>query len=822
MFWRWMKRAGLGTAALGGAAMLAASFAGAADTKSAPAVAAQNLTAAVMADEASGGSAHGAVLQRYCIACHNDGVKTAGMSVQSLDPNNIADNVATWEKILRRVSMGEMPPKGMPRPPHAELEGFEQWLTASLDKIAAEHPDPGRAALRRLNRAEYANAVRDLLGVDADVSAQLPGDDSGYGFDNISDVLTVSPTLIDRYMTVASRVAGLATGVASRQPAVTVYKVPKDPNRNIIKGVPAFNERSSDLLPIDSRGGAAFTYFAPYDGEYVISVGLNSNELTDWDPIASTTYEVRARLKAGSRVIGASFRRDLNLDEGVQKLYFTGKLEFGGAVTPENPPKPIALDVWIDGAKAKTFEVPSYVMSKAFFQANFPRDAQSISVTGPFEPGAGPQTRERIFICTPSKEISEADCAAKILANLATQAYRRPVSKDELRLLAKVYSSARRNTDFAHGVKAGIEAILVSPNFLFAQERVPEKIRPGALYDISESELATRLALFLWSSIPDAELRTLAEQSKLRDPVVLKAQVERMVADPRAAALTQNFAGQWLYLRNIDSVRPNVELFPNFDVRLRAAMRAESEMFFDGIVREDRSVLEFIKADYTYLNQRLAEHYGVPNVYGAAFRKVKLDPALNRGGLFGQAAILTVTSYDNRTSVVKRGKWILDNIIFSPPPSPPDDIPAIETHKDGRALTAREQIEMHRANPVCASCHNKMDPLGIALENFDAVGAWREMDAGQKINVATVLPDGVEFTGPAGLKNVLLARKEVFVDAFVERMLTYALGRGVEPTDMATVRAIRRQAAADDYRMHAIILGIVESVPFQKKKAPTT
>jgi len=441
---------------------------------------------------------------------------------------------------------------------------------------------------------------------------------------------------------------------------------------------------------------------------------------------------------------------------------------------------------------------------------------------GPYDvtgPGVTP-SRQKIFICRPSAPREEVGCARKILTALAHRAYRRPISSADITPLMKIFEHGREGADFDHGIEAALQAVLVSPSFLFMAQNDPPRSAPGSVHRITDVELATRLSYFLWSSIPDPELLSVAERGRLSKPEVLKRQVARMLADPKSKALTQNFAGQWLYLRRLEYQKPDRRVFPDFDERLRSAMQTETEMFFDGIVRENRSVLDFLDADYSYLNERLAVHYGIGGVHGASFRKVKLDPALHRGGLLGQGSVLTVTSYNNRTSVVLRGKWILENILAAPPPPPPPNIPTLNESQNGKSLTVRQQMEMHRANPVCASCHTKMDPLGFSLENYDAIGAWRTGYAGQAVDASAVLPDGTKFEGPRGLQGILLARKDQFVEAFTERLLTYALGRGLDAHDMPTVRAVRAAAAKDDYRINSIIMGIVQSVPFEMRRTP--
>jgi mono/diheme cytochrome c family protein len=789
----------------------------AAQPVAAPAQLASNAPVGDIAASPATPADHKKMLMQYCTACHNDKLKTAGMSVVPLDANNLQADQATWEKILHRVSLGEMPLRGAPRPPKEKLQAFTSWLAKSLDDQAAAHPNPGHATVRRMNRTEYANAVRDLLGLNVDFSKDMPADDTGYGFDNIADVLTVSPTLMDRYITVAGRISRLATGQSSRKIITTDYKVPKDLFVNGF-GVAAYNERASDDLPLDSRGGGAFKFYAPYDATYTIQVFLNANTSEEGEINSLNRFEVKVPLKAGLRTIGASFPKQLALDEHV-----VPKSVLGPRV-PAAAPVPIPLDVQVDGARVQRLMVPSVATGPNVSQSFYLRDVMQISVVGPYDvKGAGDTpSRRKIFICRPSAELPEAACADKILTALAHHAYRRPVTAADVAPLMKIYDEGRKGTDFDRGIEAALEAVLVSPSFLFMRENDPSHSKPGDVHRISDVELAQRLSFFLWSSIPDDALLAVAEQGRLHNPAVLKAQVTRMLADPRAKALTENFAGQWLYLRRLEYQKPDRRAFPDFDQRLRDAMQTETEMFFDGVVRENRSALDFLDANYTYLNQRLAEHYGVPGIYGTTFRKVDLDPALHRGGLLGQGAILTVTSYNNRTSVVLRGKWILENLLAAAPPPPPPLVPSLDDAKNGKKMTVREQMELHRKNPVCASCHTKMDPLGFSLENYDAVGAWRTGYAGQLVDASAVLPDGTKFEGPKGLQDILLSRKDQFIEAMTERLMTYALARGVESYDMPAVRQVRYQASQDDYRMQSIILGIVQSVPFSMRRTPQT
>ncbi|WP_421847734.1 DUF1592 domain-containing protein [Novosphingobium sp.] len=759
------------------------------------------------------------MLEDYCSRCHNDFDHVAGLSVEGLKASDIAAgrNAEAWEKILRRVASGEMPPHSRKQPDPALRADFVTWLDAGRAQFAAAHPDPGAAPVRRLNRREYANAVRDLLGVEGDFAGALPPDNSGFGFDNIADVLSVSPTLMERYVAVAGKAARLATGLVPKRDFVTSWQVAKD-GSVMNSGIPAFNERAGADLPLGSRGGTAVRYTARWDGAYDVAVWLNSNTNNESDRLPEDRFALRVPMKAGVHNVAVSFRRQTWPDEAVQVVRNTTDY----VPLPLEKPVDLPLDVWVDGARAGTMTVPSFRVHPRYSQHNFPRDVLQLDVAGPFDAGGNGDlaSRRAVFVCQPKRPVEEAPCAKRILGSLARRAWRGPVSEAELAPLMNIFEGERAAGGFESGVEAGIEALLVSPRFLFAVETPPPAGQQGSAYRVSDHDLATRLSLFLWSSIPDDRLLMLAGQGKLHQPAVLSAEIARMLADKRAEALTENFAGQWLYLRNLDQQRPDITEYPQFDVPLRAAMATETRMFFSHVLSANRPVTDFIRADYTFLNERLARHYGIEGVRGPAFRKVALGPDMPRGGLLGQASILTVTSYGNRTSVVKRGKWILDNLLASPPPPPPADVPALKTEHDGRKLTAREQLELHRANPACASCHQRMDPLGFALENFDAVGGWRAQDAGQVIDAGAVLADGTAFSGFAGLQQILLDRREEFARAFTERLMTYALGRGLGPQDMPAVRAIARDAANDDWRVQTIIKGIVMSPGFTMRRVP--
>ncbi len=727
-------------------------------------------------------AAHQAMLEEYCVGCHNQKAKTADISVERLNFTDVSQDAAVWEKVLRKVRTGQMPPAGMPHPKAPDVTVFVNWLESALDKAAATNPNPGRPAPHRLNRAEYSNAIRDLLAVDVKPGLALPVDDSGYGFDNIGEVLTLSPALLEKYLSAARRISRLAVGDPTMKPTEERFTPPR-----IGRG-----ERVSDDLPFYSRGGLSFQYYFPLDGEYLLRLKTPGE--------TSRFYEMRLPIKAGLRTVGVTFPRE---GAKAEPPVPAGRRPGGG---PLGPVANVPLDLRLDGARIKRFEVPETTGIEVFI------------VNGPFNAtGRGEtESRRKIFICRPAKAVEETPCAKKILTTLARRAFRRPVSTADIAPLLAFYTEGRKAGDFDAGIQSALDALLVSPDFLFRIER--DARTTTSVYRLSDLELASRLSFFLWSSIPDDELLTLAEQKKLSGAAVLQQQVQRMLDDPKAQAFVSNFGGQWLHLRNLETATPDPELFPTFDDGLRRAFRRETELFFASILRENRSVFDLLDANYTYLNQRLADHYGVPGVYGSQFRRVTLKDA-NRGGLLGQGSILTVTSYPNRTSVVQRGKWILENLLGAPPPPPPPDIPDLKPHgKDGRLLTMREQMDMHRANPICASCHARMDPIGFALENYDGIGRWRTKDAGLVIDASGKLPNGTKFTGPGELKQILLTgHREEFVATVTEKLLTYALGRGLEHYDLPTVRSIMRETARDNHRLQSLIGAIAKSTPFQMR-----
>ena len=738
-----------------------------------------------------------AVLDRYCVACHNARTLTAGLALDAVDPARVADHAEVWEKVLRKLRTRTMPPAPRPRPDAGGYAALVAYFETALDRAAEAAPDPGRPALQRLNRAEYANAVRDLLALDVDARTLLPADESGYGFDNVGDVLTVSPGLLERYLLAAAKISRQAVGDPTLRPTTAVYRT---------SPLLAQDGRTSDDLPFGSRGGLAVRHHFPLDAEYVVRVALRGRSraghalevrldrerVARFDLGGRAPLEVRIPVAAGTRLLGVSF---------------VEALEHSLPLDGRPPPPPIT----------------------SFAFTLYPNDpsVERVEVVGPYagRTPADTPSRRAIFICHPDTAAEETACAERIVAALARRAYRRPVTAADTAPLLAAYEAGRREGGgFEDGVRWAVEALLVSPKFLFRVEEPPAGTAPGAPYRIRDLDLASRLSFFLWSSIPDDELVDLAARGRLREPDVLRRQVRRMLDDPRASALVENFAGQWLYLRNLPSAAPDAGRFPEFDDNLRQALRRETELFVASQVRDDRGVLDLLRADYTFVNERLARHYGIPDVYGGHFRRVSYRDD-RRAGLLGHGSLLTVTSYPHRTSPVLRGKWLLENLLGAPPPPPPPDIPELDEPGDRTApATMRERMARHRASPACAACHDKIDPLGFALENFDAVGRWRarEDGAGTPIDASGTLPDGAPFDGPAAFRAALLREPWAteFATTVTEKLMTYALGRGLGHYDAPAVRRILRDAESGGYRWSSLIQGIVESVPFQLRRAP--
>jgi len=747
-----------------------------------------------------------AFVEQYCVGCHSDRLKTGGVSLNGVLGQNIGQNVATWEKVVRKLQARTMPPAGLPRPAEAAYESTVSSLESSLDRLAAAKPNPGRPdTFRRLNRTEYHNAIRDLLDLDVDVSALLPSDDASHGFDNVT-VGELSPTLLERYLSAAQKISRLAVGGAVRAPGGETVMLPPDLTQ----------EQHFDELPFGTRGGTLVHYDFPLDAEYEIQLRLTRDRNEHVEGLTGT-HQV-----------------ELTID-GERVQVFTAKPPQRGA-DHEVVDKEFHLRVPVKAGPhelAATFiKKPSVLLEteRQPYQAHFNMDRHprvqpalySISVTGPFNP-TGPgdtPSRRRIFVCHPVKTSEQDDCAKRILATVAKRAWRKQVADSELQVPLRFYREGREEAGFENGVEMGLRAVLMSPKFLFRIEQDPPKIAPQTPYALSDNDLASRLSFFLWSSIPDDELLDTAIHGRLKQPEVLEKEVRRMLADQRSEALVNNFADQWLYLRNLASVSPDARMFPDFDDNLRQAFRRETELFFESIMREDRSVLDLLRAKYTFVNERLAKHYGIPNVYGSRFRRVTFDDNDVRGGLLSQGSVLTVTSYATRTSPVLRGKWVLANILGAPPPPPPPNVPVLkERAETDKPLTMRERMAEHRANPACAGCHKLMDPVGFALENYDAVGRWRTTENGAPVDSAGGLPDGSSFQGAAGLRKALLSRPEIFVTTTTEKLMTYGLGRGVEDFDAPAVRRIVRDAQKDDYRFSELVLGIVRSVPFQMRSS---
>ena len=753
------------------------------------------------------------LIATYCVSCHNDRAKVGGFSLAGADATQVGRAADAWEKVIVKLRSRSMPPAGMKRPDNATYDTVSAWLEQELDRAALAAPNPGRPAdLHRLNRGEYANAIRDLLGIDVDATALLPPDTQAFGFDTNADALSMEPALLDRYLTAAAKIARIAVGDPSVPPAVERYTaVPGNANEQTWLWQ---TERLTEDFPLGSRGGIAARHYFPVDGEYDLRIRL-----------ARTYADVIRGLQTASDL-------EIRVD-GVRVAKFT----VGGLkATAESQDADDALHVRVpvkagsrqvlatvvktDGARAEGVgpdRIP--IWNRDGDVPTFPLGISSLLVTGPYNgrvPEASP-SRQRLFICAPG----EAGCATRILTTLARRAYRRPVTAGDVQTLMEFFESARAAGNFDDGIRAALERVLVSPDFLFRIETDPAGVPRGTAYRISDVELASRLSYFLWSSGPDDELLDLAVKGQLRQPGVLEQQVRRLLSAPRArAALVNNFFGQWLQSRNVWLLTPDANTrFPWFDDNLRGAIVRETDLFLDDQLKADRSIVDLLSADYTFLNQQLAGHYGIRGVYGSHFRRVKLADE-NRWGLLGKASVLAVTSYPTRTSPTIRGKWLLDNILAAPvPPPPPDVNTTLEESKTGKPESVREMLERHRTNPTCASCHARMDPLGFSLENFDAIGQWRTLDGEAAINATGVLLDGTTVDGPAALRRALVAQREQFVRTVTGKLLTYALGREMEYFDAPAIRGIVRAAAADDYRWSSAILAIVKSAPFQMRRS---
>jgi len=772
------------------------------------------------------------VIDRYCVSCHNETLKTGNLTLDTLDLNHIARDAEVWEKVIQKLRTSSMPPPDKPQPPQAAVESMMGWLIDTLDEEASINPNPGKPAVHRLNRSEYANAIRDLFNLEIDPKELLPTDGSDFGFDNIADSLNMSPMLLERYIMAASKISRLALGDPNVRPSTKIYSLPKALLQK---------RRMDDELSFGSRGGTSVRHRFPLDGEYVIKVNIESprsdqpqdlfqrsdapeqldvrvdgkrvgaftigmpkstewkygkngfagdapaeeEDLADW--WGARTLEARFHAEEGMRTIGVTFLNRTLAYEGVRPRHFPAFYDYLGLLKGVEP------------------------------------GVIDFEISGPYEPGdidKESPSRQAIFTNYPQDSEEERIVAKEILSRLAHKAYRRPLTDSDVDTLLEFYDAGASDEGFESGVQFALERILVSPSFLFRMEADPTDAASSDAHPLTDLELASRLSFFLWSSIPDEELLSIAERGELKEPSVLENQVLRMLADPKSESLVKNFATQWLFLRNMDAVTPDVNAFPDFDDNLRYALKKETELFFTNQLREDRSLVELLEADYTYLNERLAEHYGVEGISGNHFRRVELDDP-NRGGILGHGSLLTVTSYATRTSPVKRGKWILENILGSPPPAPPPDVPDLpEASEQIVATTVRERMEQHREDPACASCHMRMDPIGFSLENFDAIGKWRNTDPqGLEIDSHGQLPDGTLLAGPAGLNDVLASKREDFTLLTIQKLLTYAVGREIHYYDKPAIRQVARDAEPFDYTWSSVILGIVRSTPFQMRRA---
>jgi len=784
-------------------------------------------------------SPYRAILKRYCITCHNEGFKTAGLMLDKMDLEKVNEGAEVWEKVIRKLRTGAMPPAGMPRPDKATYDSLATYLETALDRAAAAKPNPGRPVAHRLNRTEYTNAIRDFLGIGIEGDALLPADEMGYGFDNMADILSVSPVLMERYMLAADKISSLAVPDPAMPPVIGTYEIPQ----NFVQ-----QDQVSDDLPFGSRGGIVIRHNLPIDGEYTIKVRLqrrsgggptpvivgidklkqldvrldgeriklfavgherkgkpeNPGQLGQLEqqrkpdePAADAGLEARFPAKAGTHLVGVTFIKDTTEPEG------------------------IVQDV-LDGANhlARLGVVPADQQNdRNKFRAN--EGVASVVIEGPYEAKGAGETpnRSKIFVCRPTGARDEHLCAKEILSTLARRAYRRPVTDADVRPLLGLYEVGHTKGGFNAGIRMAVRGILVSPWFLYRIERDPANVAPDTAYRISDLELASRLSFFLWSSIPDEQLLDLAEKGKLREPEILEGQVLRMLDDPRSNSLVTNFADQWLNLRSLRSASADPATFPDFDTNLREALQRETDLWFESMLRENRSALDLLSADYTFVNERLARHYGIPNIYGSRFRRVTLTDE-NRWGLLGKGSVLMVTSYATRTAPTLRGKWVLENILGDPPPPPPPNVPSLKENEDTKALTMRQRMEQHRSNPACAGCHARMDPLGFALDNFNAIGKWRTVsEANTPIDTSGTLPDGTKFQGPVELRKILMNDSEQFCTTVTEKLLAYALGRGVEYYDEPAVREILRESAPSDYRWSTLILGVVKSRPFQMRRS---
>jgi hypothetical protein len=760
----------------------------------------------------------GELVSKYCVSCHNQKLKTANLTLDTVDATNVANSAEAWEKVIVKLRSRAMPPPNMPRPDNATYDSVAGWLESEIDRAAAAHVNPGRSAtLHRLNRAEYANAIRDLLAIEVDAQALLPSDEQAYGFENNAEALSIPPALLDRYVSAAASISRWAIGDPNIPPAFVRHGAIKN-NANDLTYLRQ-TERLSEDFSLGTKGGVAARHYFPIDGEYAFRLKLQrawNNEIRGLN--VPTQFEVRID---GERVAQLSIGNEKSpsrtfLYDGDETLLARVPVKAGLHSVVATMIK--TDDTVPEGGGAD--RLSHY--SRASDNATAPIAIASILIGGPYngKVNENSPSRQRLYVCRPAAASKETSCATKILSNLARRAYRRAATDDDVKTLIAFYNRAHAKGTFDDGIRAALERVLVSPDFLFRIEADPATAAPGSVYRLSDVELASRLSFALWSSIPDDTLLDLAIANKLHEPSILEQQVRRMLADPRArTSLVQNFFSDWLQTRNVWLLNPDSTKFPWFDDNLRGAFVTETELFLDAQLKEDHSILDLLTSNETFLNEQLARHYGISGIYGTHFRRVTLTSE-NRFGLLGKASVLAITSYTTRTSPTIRGKYLLENILAAPMPPPPPNIPALESsNTSGKPLPVREMLQVHRANATCAGCHARMDPLGLSLENFDAIGQWRASDAGTPIDASGVLLDGTKVNGPRELRQALLAQKEQFAKAVTEKFLTYALGRGLQYYDAPAVREIDRTAAKDDYRWSSIILATVKSAPFQMRTA---
>ena len=767
-------------------------------------------------------AAHQGVLSKYCYTCHNDKVKSGGLALTALDISAPAKHSEAWERVVRKLETGAMPPAGRPRPDKATADSLVRYLETDLDRAALANPNPGCPGLRRLNRAEYKNAIRDLLALDIDVTAMLPPDTASFGFDNNADALTLSPALTERYLSAAAKISQIALTRPRGIPTPETFFEPTD--RNV-------GTRVSDEMPFGTRGGIALHYLFPADGDYLIETRPKENGANDgFENFSTEVHQLDIAIDSvkvwsaglggpewtGTDRLGPQ-RAELER-KTLDQMKVTVHVRAGAHLVQAyfaRKTTAIAEDLFDPSLRREPYRAVGGMPKLSYLRITGP-------LTGTVATG-DTESRRRVLVCRPSSATDET-CAKRIISTLARRAYRRPVTETEIAVPLARYRDGAKQGGFESGVEMALRSILVSPKFLFRVESQPAGITPNMAYRLSDIDLASRLSFFIWSSIPDETLLDLAAKGALHRPEVIQQQVGRMLADQKSQALVDNFAGQWLHVRNVQTHQPSPETLFHFDDNLREALETEMDLFFGSIVRENRPITDLLDANYTFLNERLARHYGIRGVQGERFRRVALPNDSVRSGLLGKGAILMSSSYPNRTSPVIRGKWILENVFGTPPPPPPPNVPALAEERDPRkVLPMREQMAAHRKNPACAGCHSQMDQLGFALENFDAIGEWRDIyPSGTRVDASGQLPDGARFGGPVELRKLLREHSDQFLTTATEKLLTYALGRGLEASDAPAVRAVKQGAATDNYRFASLIQQIVVSVPFTQRMSVDT